>query len=584
MRRLTWRALGLAAMLAVLPVGRGALADHVPPSEIAAALEAGLAAAAAGEVDRGRQLSDHLRAVHDLYARRGFAPIWTGDAAAEARGRLLLERLHNADSDGLVPEHYLVATLDSYADAATAGRLASLELGLSLALVDYAADVRLGRVVEAGPTPAAQSQRRRIDPATLLEDVAAAPDLAAWLDGLPPASDRYRRLRGLLAELRAVALGGGWTRVPAGTTIRPGMTLPAVPALRARLIEAGDLPPELWAGATYDAPLEAAVRKFQARHGLETDGVVGRATLAALNVPVERRIEQVIINMERRRHLPPDLGRRHVQVNIADFELKLVETDPGGRERTVLTSPVVVGTPYNQTPVFSAEISYVVVNPYWHVPRSIAIKELLPEIKRHPGYLAENDYTVWTADGRRVDPAMIDWARLGPRSFPYTLRQEPGDDNALGRIKIMFPNAFNVYLHDTPKRSLFARAARVQPRLHPGRPAVRAGGAPPGAAGRRPGRARGAQGRAGEPDRPPRRPGAGPRHVPHRVREQGRDRAFPRRRLRPRRPLAGAPAAAVSGKGPSPAARTAPRPQWPAVPRRPQRKPTLCPRRHGLTL
>jgi murein L,D-transpeptidase YcbB/YkuD len=457
-----WRALGWAvavalAALSLLP----ARASHVATAEIAAALEAALAAAATREADRGRRRSSDLGIVQAFYEHRGFAPAWTGDDAAEARGALLRGRFRTAGREGLEPAHYRARTPDADADAATPSRLAALELGLSLALLHYAVDVAVGRVEERGAEPSPAPARREARRATVLPAAAAAPDLAAWLDGLPPATDRYARLRGLLAELRAVAARGGWTRVPDSGVIRPAATSPAVAALRRRLVEAGDLAPELVVGDAYEAPVEAAARRFQARHGLDPDGVIGRATLAALNLPVERRIDQVIVNLERRRHLPPDLGRRYVFVNIADFELKLVETEADGRERTILTSPVVVGTQYNQTPILADEITYLVVNPYWHVPRSIATKELLPEIQKRRGYLGENDYTVWTADGHRVDPALVDWASLTRRHFPYTLRQEPGDDNALGRIKIMFPNELNVYLHDTPKKSLFGRTARA---------------------------------------------------------------------------------------------------------------------------
>ena len=203
--------------------------------------------------------------------------------------------------------------------------------------------------------------------------------------------------------------------------------------------------------------------RFQLHHGLAADGVVGATTLAALAVPVERRIEQVLVNMERRRHLPTELGRRYVLVNVADFELELLESEADGSERSIFTSPVVIGTAYHQTPIFADEITHVIVNPYWHVPRSIVVDELLPEMRRDPEWLARNRYTLWTTGEatRRVDPATVDWSTMGRRSFPYLVRQEPGDHNALGRIKIIFPNQFDVYMHDTPQKSLFGRASRT---------------------------------------------------------------------------------------------------------------------------
>jgi murein L,D-transpeptidase YcbB/YkuD len=228
-----------------------------------------------------------------------------------------------------------------------------------------------------------------------------------------------------------------------------------VPILRRRLQITGDITIQDPNSFRYDAGLELAVRGFQARQGLEVDGVVGPASRAALNLPVGERIAQLLINLERWRWLPDDLGDRHVLVNIAGFELQAVDYG-----QTVFRSAVVVGTPYHQTPVFSDQIEYVEFNPFWNVPTSIARGEILPKARRDPGYLAQQNIRVlagWGDDAPVVDPRRIDWSR----PFPYRLRQEPGPNNALGRVKIMFPNPFNVYLHDTPARDLFGRASRA---------------------------------------------------------------------------------------------------------------------------
>jgi murein L,D-transpeptidase YcbB/YkuD len=208
----------------------------------------------------------------------------------------------------------------------------------------------------------------------------------------------------------------------------------------------------------YDDQLQAAVTRFQERHGLAPDGRVGPKTLEALNVPIEQRIDQMLLSLERRRWMPDDRGQRYVFVNLADFELKVVD-----EPKTVLDTRVVVGAPYHRTPVFSAAMTYAEINPYWNVPSSIARNELLPKIKEDPGYLAANNFELlsdWSDSAVAIDPASIDWEGVTPDTLTYRIRQRPGAGNALGHIKFMFPNQFNVYLHDTPARSLFDKVER----------------------------------------------------------------------------------------------------------------------------
>jgi murein L,D-transpeptidase YcbB/YkuD len=202
----------------------------------------------------------------------------------------------------------------------------------------------------------------------------------------------------------------------------------------------------------------AAVRAFQDRHGLEPDGVLGAGTLAALNVPVESRIRQLEINLERRRWLPAELGPRHLFVNLADFSLRAVEEGA-----TVRRFRLVVGATRTRTPVFAAAMTYLEINPNWDVPHRIASRELLPRIKADPAWLARNHYVLFpnTGPATPIDPAQVAWREVTAARFPYRLRQLPGDDNALGRIKFMFPNPFDVYLHDTPAKALFARPVRA---------------------------------------------------------------------------------------------------------------------------
>jgi murein L,D-transpeptidase YcbB/YkuD len=230
----------------------------------------------------------------------------------------------------------------------------------------------------------------------------------------------------------------------------------AVPRLRERLArENADGP--VGSGDLFDAPLEAAVRHFQARHGLDVDGAIGRRTRAALDTPVAARIAQLSANLERRRWLGEAPGARQVRVNVAAFTLDAIDGPD-----VALRMRVVVGKPFRPSPEFSDRIRYLVLNPYWEVPPTLAAQDKLPLIRRDPGYLAREHLRVlqgWGDKAREIDPASVDWRRVRT-PLPYRLRQDPGPWNALGRIKFMFPNGFDVYLHDTPSRELFAQAER----------------------------------------------------------------------------------------------------------------------------
>ncbi len=247
--------------------------------------------------------------------------------------------------------------------------------------------------------------------------------------------------------------------VPAGEPIKPGMSDPRLPGLRARLAQSGLATTPEGDPSRYDAALEKAVRIFQGRHGLPLDGALGKKTIEALNVPVERRIEQMAMNLERRRWLPDDLGERYVFVNMADFALKVVDGP-----HTIHATRVVVGTPFHRTPVFSDAIKYIELNPFWNVTPSIAAKELLPKIRKDPGYLARNGYRLfsgWGAEASELDPFSVDWSGVSASRFVYKIRQDPGPKNSLGQLKSVFPNTQSIYLHDTPSRQLFQQTMRA---------------------------------------------------------------------------------------------------------------------------
>lgn len=429
--------------------------------DLTAAIEERLDLAAAAAAEDGAA-GQEMAALRQFYAARAFQPLWIDAGGVNAKARVAAAALAAADLDGLEPQDYAATAIAERLSAADPVGQAELEVLLSRAVAQYAADMMAGRLV-----PASIDDELRIDPArpgaaTVLGAVNSVPDLAAYLASFAPQTPNYARLKQALADYRAIAAKGGWSRVPEGESLKPGMTDARVPALRRRLIEAGDLAADVAVPAetalAYDPVLEAAVKRFQWRHGLDQDGVVGAKTVAAMNVPVEVRIDQILINMERRRWMPDDFGTRYVFVNMADFELKVVDGP-----KTILDTRVVVGTPFHRTPVFSGMMTYVVLNPYWNITPTIAKNEILPKLRKDAGYLQKNDIVVlsdWTDGAVPVDPGTIDWSQVSARSFPYKLRQEPGEHNALGRIKFMFPNPYNIYLHDTPSRQLFQEAVR----------------------------------------------------------------------------------------------------------------------------
>jgi murein L,D-transpeptidase YcbB/YkuD len=412
-------------------------------------------------------------ALPKFYERRLYLPAWS-DVRAGGPTRLaddLIGALRRADLEGLRSEDYHLASIEAVlaavrADAQrgpalAADRWAELDLLLTDAFLVYGAHLLAGRVNPETLRPEWVSNRRTADVAAVLEAGLASGDIAGALENLAPPQYGYRRLREALARYREVAASGGWPVIPPldGASLGRGDRGPSVAALRQRLRLEDDLGPAAEANADlFDEPLEQALQRFQRRHGLAADGLVSATTRAELNVPVERRVEQVELNLERWRWLPEDLGRRHIIVNIAAFALDVVDGDS-----VVLSMRVVVGRPYYRTPVLSDTMRYLVLNPYWHVPRNIAVTEVLPKVRRDPSYLARFKLRVFpssSADAREIDPTTVDWSVITRARFPFRLRQDPGPLNALGRIKFMFLNKYNVYLHDTPARPLFEEAQR----------------------------------------------------------------------------------------------------------------------------
>jgi murein L,D-transpeptidase YcbB/YkuD len=415
-------------------------------------VEAGLTTDSFDVMDERIHARETLRR---LYPGRDFEPIWITEDGLRPHAEAFIEWLAVGPArQGLRPAHYHLDAIESL-EIDRVGALVDLELALSDSFLIIGSHFLAGRLNPETLDSEWLANRRHRDLGPILEQ--ADTGAGALLESLLPTASEYHALVARLEMLRRLRDEGGWPAIDPGPTMRSGDAGARVAQVVDRLRVSGDFdgPP----GDSFDAAVDAAVRRFQARHGLTADGLVGRGSLTALNVPIQDRINQIIVNLERWRWLPETLGDRYIIVNIAGFRLDVVE-----RGEPTMTMRVVVGRPYRRTPVFSETIRYLVLNPSWEVPSTIATQDKLPIIKENPNYLAEQGYQLlqgWGADERRIDPASVDWSTVTARNFPYRLRQGPGPLNALGQVKFMFPNKFSVYLHDTPSRDLFAEDARA---------------------------------------------------------------------------------------------------------------------------
>lgn len=401
-------------------------------------------------------------ALSEFYLRRDFAPAWT-----PATAKAWLDWLATIDAEGLRPDDYYLPVL---ARPEPFGRgAADRDLLLTASLLRAADDLRFGKVDPSGLDPSWNLQRPESDwdAAAIAEGAIASGTPGPFVATMLPRPRLYLDLQAALRRHRDIAADGGWPLVPAGRTLRVGDTDARVVALRRRLAVTGDYAAkdaegrrsaaaDLLASPLFDTELEQAVRVFQERHAVEADGLVGPATLAALNVPVDRRIDQIRLNLERGRWVFGNLAPRFIVVNTASFQVFLVDGD-----LPVWSSAAVVGRYYRQTPTFRGELEYLVLNPTWTIPPTILREDIVPLAKKDPGYLERTGIDVRDADGRPVDPRTLDWQRLGPRNFPYVLEQRAGPENLLGRVKFVFPNPFFVFLHDTPNRELFTATRRT---------------------------------------------------------------------------------------------------------------------------
>lgn len=482
--RATVRPLAITIPLALLAVnGCGGRPETPLPASVGQLLRSTLEADTQPAEVRDQEERQHVWEDMELfYSRRLWQPAWTGASGPHAAAEALLELIPQVAAEGVNPARYRreelaqrVATLAearSFEDPEMQRRLVETDLQLTYAFMTLAHHLAAGRETPRSINVEWYTKPRDVDLGAQLAAALERPQtLAESVLRLAPPHDEYERLRAAVAAYREQAAKGEWPPVPPGPTLARGAagetgetgetgaagaaraadaagtasSGPRVAALRARLAASGDLPPEAAGGgagqqaALFDEALEQAVRRFQARHGLGQTGAVDKATLAALEAPIGARIRQMELNMERWRWLPADLGERHIVVNVPDYTMRVVEGD-----RSPLAMRVVVGKDQSRTPAFSDKMTYIELNPYWNIPPSILDEEILPQLASDPGYLASHDMEVVNEEGEAM-----------------RVRQRPGPANPLGQIKFMFPNQFNIYLHDTPAGHLFDRTDRT---------------------------------------------------------------------------------------------------------------------------
>jgi murein L,D-transpeptidase YcbB/YkuD len=417
---------------------------------------------------RWPDFSDYRVWLQKFYQPADYAPAWMPGSAPSARALAMIELFRSAGQKGLQPEDYDSSRWDSRLRELQGGgqssgsSAADFDVSLSVCTMRYISDLRIGRINPQHFNFGLSVEEKKYDLANFIrEKLLPASDIAAVAASVEPPFPTYRRTEQALARYVELARVDTGEKLPATSKpVEPGQAYAGAPRLTSLLHLVGDLPPDVQPADpnVYDAGLAAAVKRFQLRHGLDPDGRLGAGTLKQLNVPMSDRVRQLQITLERWRWLPEEFPDPPIIVNIPDFRLRALEEG----NKIALEMPVVVGKAMRtQTPVFSRDMTFVVLRPYWNVPPSILRSEIVPAIKRNRNYIASKNYEVTTNDGKVVTSGEISDDVLAQlQSGKLTVRQKPGPANALGLIKLMFPNEYNVYLHSTPSQELFSRTRR----------------------------------------------------------------------------------------------------------------------------
>ena len=384
-----------------------------------------------------------------FYGKRDYRPAWTEDSDRQEMAAEVRAVLAHAHEQGLRDEDYLVP-----GDPAARGRdAARFDIALTQAVLRYARDLRTGRVLPSSVFEDVELPAKSLDTATELNDAIERRSLDAFFADLAPPHHEYRQLVAALARYRAIAEAGGWPELTGANEISLSGRDPRQSALLKRLRAEDAALAAIPNPSTND--LRDAVKRYQTLNGLGQDGRVRGDTLAALNVSAAVRVAQIAANMERWRWLPRQFENRYVAVNVPDQSVQYVRDGAA-----ILTSRVIIGRKSSPTPITRTEIVAAIVNPPWNIPGDIAARDLLPQLKRNPNYLATKHMVI--TDGPPNDPygRKIDWRKIVPAEFPYAIQQKPGPETALGAVMLDSPNDFDVYLHDTPNKKRFEEQDR----------------------------------------------------------------------------------------------------------------------------
>ncbi|MCW8923634.1 MAG: L,D-transpeptidase family protein [Gammaproteobacteria bacterium] len=401
-------------------------------------------------------------AIINFYNERKHKLLWSDENGRLNRAYDLLNVITHAEEEGLLSSDYNLKKIREFWALNNLDSAIHLDLFLSAALYRYSNDVYSGKFDPSDLDIDWHIENKPLDISHLFAAVAGKRSIAALLDKLPPQYSGYQLLKKQLQILRELEQQGGWQQFKNEPSLRAGIQHKQVLQLRKRLEMTGDRIETSFPDMDiFDYGLTEAVKRFQQRHGLTVDGVVGPKTKQALNITVSERIRLVRINMERWRWMPRTLEKRHLMVNMTGFELHVMENG-----LSVLSMPVIIGNSFRSTPSFSGLVSQMKYNPYWTIPTNIALKDVIPKQIRDPSYFSKKSIRVYRGweNAQEIDPQTVNWNKLvkiDKDHFPYWLRQEPGPKNSLGLVKFLFSNPYDIYLHGTPDIHLFDRIVRA---------------------------------------------------------------------------------------------------------------------------